>query len=81
VPRSVEAPLDTHAACVTGTLNVLDASARPTCPPPSRPMGPPSWRPSITARRARRLTGSRPFASATSTSLAPGRIPAAHIPG
>src|SRR4249919_772915 len=26
VPRSVEAPLDTHAACVTGTLNVLDAA-------------------------------------------------------
>ncbi|QDU95217.1 SDR family oxidoreductase [Lignipirellula cremea] len=24
VPRSVEAPLDTHAACVTGTLNVLN---------------------------------------------------------
>jgi UDP-glucose 4-epimerase len=28
VPRSVEAPLDTHAACVTGTLNVLDAARR-----------------------------------------------------
>ncbi len=26
VPRSVAKPLDTHAACVTGTLNVLDAS-------------------------------------------------------
>jgi UDP-glucose 4-epimerase len=25
VPRSVAAPLDTHAACATGTLNVLDA--------------------------------------------------------
>src|SRR5688572_19559374 len=24
VPRSVAAPLDTHAACSTGTLNVLD---------------------------------------------------------
>ena len=24
VPRSVERPLDTHAACVTGTLNMLD---------------------------------------------------------
>jgi UDP-glucose 4-epimerase len=24
VPRSIERPLDTHAACVTGTLNVLD---------------------------------------------------------
>jgi UDP-glucose 4-epimerase len=28
VPRSVEAPLDTHAACVTGTLTVLDAARR-----------------------------------------------------
>jgi UDP-glucose 4-epimerase len=26
VPRSVTAPLDTHAACATGTLNVLDAA-------------------------------------------------------
>ena len=26
VPRSVQAPMDTHAACVTGTLNVLDAA-------------------------------------------------------
>ncbi|MCA9230070.1 MAG: SDR family oxidoreductase [Planctomycetales bacterium] len=26
VPRSVARPMDTHAACVTGTLNVLDAS-------------------------------------------------------
>lgn len=25
VPRSVERPLDTHAACVTGTINLLDA--------------------------------------------------------
>jgi UDP-glucose 4-epimerase len=28
VPRSVEHPLDTHAACVTGTLNLLDAARR-----------------------------------------------------
>lgn len=28
VPRSVEAPLDTHAACVTGTINLLDAARR-----------------------------------------------------
>ena len=28
VPRSVEAPLDTHAACATGTLHVLDAARR-----------------------------------------------------
>jgi UDP-glucose 4-epimerase len=28
VPRSVEKPLDTHAACVTGTLLLLDASRR-----------------------------------------------------
>jgi UDP-glucose 4-epimerase len=28
VPRSMERPLDTHAACVTGTLNVLDAARR-----------------------------------------------------
>jgi UDP-glucose 4-epimerase len=28
VPRSMEKPLDTHAACVTGTLNVLDAARR-----------------------------------------------------
>jgi UDP-glucose 4-epimerase len=28
VPRSVEHPLDTHAACVTGTLNVLDVARR-----------------------------------------------------
>lgn len=28
VPRSVEKPLDTHEACVTGTLNVLDAARR-----------------------------------------------------
>lgn len=28
VPRSIEHPLDTHAACVTGTLNLLDAGRR-----------------------------------------------------
>ncbi len=28
VPKSVEDPLATHAACVTGTLNVLDAARR-----------------------------------------------------
>ena len=28
VPRSVERPLDTNAACVTGTLHVLDAARR-----------------------------------------------------
>lgn len=28
VPRSIERPLDTHAACVTGTLIVLDAARR-----------------------------------------------------
>lgn len=28
VPRSVEAPLDTHAACVTGTIVLLDAARR-----------------------------------------------------
>jgi UDP-glucose 4-epimerase len=28
VPRSVAAPLDTHAACVTGTVNLLDAARR-----------------------------------------------------
>jgi UDP-glucose 4-epimerase len=28
VPRSVERPLDTHAACVTGTLVMLDAARR-----------------------------------------------------
>lgn len=28
VPRSVAAPLDTHAACATGTLNLLDAARR-----------------------------------------------------
>jgi UDP-glucose 4-epimerase len=28
VPRSVETPLDTNAACVTGTLNVLDQARR-----------------------------------------------------
>ncbi len=28
VPRSVETPLDTHAACVTGTLTVLDVARR-----------------------------------------------------
>lgn len=28
VPRSVEAPLDTHAACVTGTVALLDAARR-----------------------------------------------------
>ena len=28
IPRSVEAPLESHAACATGTLNVLD-QARP----------------------------------------------------
>ena len=27
VPRSVERPLDTNAACVTGTLDLLDAGA------------------------------------------------------
>jgi UDP-N-acetylglucosamine/UDP-N-acetyl-alpha-D-glucosaminouronate 4-epimerase len=28
VPRSVAAPLDTHAACATGTLNLLDAARK-----------------------------------------------------
>jgi UDP-glucose 4-epimerase len=28
VPRSVEAPLESHAACATGTLNVLDQARR-----------------------------------------------------
>lgn len=28
VPRSIDKPLDTHAACVTGTLNLLDAARR-----------------------------------------------------
>lgn len=28
VPRSMEAPLDTHAACVTGTIQLLDAARR-----------------------------------------------------
>jgi len=28
VPRSVEYPLDTHAACVTGTVNLLDSARR-----------------------------------------------------
>lgn len=28
VPRSVEAPLDSHAACATGTLHLLDAARR-----------------------------------------------------
>lgn len=28
VPRSVERPRDTHAACVTGTLNILDAARK-----------------------------------------------------
>ncbi len=28
VPRSVENPLDTHAACVTGTVSLLDAARR-----------------------------------------------------
>lgn len=28
VPRSVERPLDTHAACVTGTINLLDAARK-----------------------------------------------------
>jgi UDP-glucose 4-epimerase len=28
VPRSIERPLDTHAACVTGTLTLLDAARR-----------------------------------------------------
>lgn len=28
VPRSVERPLDTHAACVTGTLNLLDSARK-----------------------------------------------------
>ncbi len=28
VPRSVENPLETHAACVTGTVNLLDAARR-----------------------------------------------------
>ncbi|MEE2705943.1 MAG: SDR family oxidoreductase [Planctomycetota bacterium] len=28
VPRSVEAPLDSHAACVTGSVNVLDQARR-----------------------------------------------------
>ncbi|MBN1852824.1 MAG: SDR family NAD(P)-dependent oxidoreductase, partial [Pirellulales bacterium] len=26
VPRSIETPLDTHAACVTGTVHLLDAA-------------------------------------------------------
>ena len=28
VPRSVAAPLDTNAACVTGTVNLLDAARK-----------------------------------------------------
>ncbi|HEX2476410.1 MAG TPA: NAD-dependent epimerase/dehydratase family protein, partial [Lacipirellulaceae bacterium] len=28
VPRSVERPLDTNAACVTGTVNLLDAARK-----------------------------------------------------
>jgi len=28
VPRSVETPMDTHAACVTGTVNLLDVARR-----------------------------------------------------
>src|SRR5215467_9121472 len=28
VPRSVDAPLDTHAACVTGTVTLLDGARR-----------------------------------------------------
>lgn len=28
VPRSVDAPLETHAACTTGTLNLLDAACK-----------------------------------------------------
>ena len=28
VPRSIEHPLDTHAACVTGTVMLLDAARR-----------------------------------------------------
>src|SRR5688500_10134298 len=28
VPRSIESPLETHAACATGTLSVLDAARR-----------------------------------------------------
>src|SRR5688572_1053785 len=28
VPHSVEQPLDTHAACVTGTLNLLEEARR-----------------------------------------------------
>lgn len=28
VPRSVDAPLETHAACTTGTLNLLDAARK-----------------------------------------------------
>ena len=28
VPRSVDKPLDSHAACATGTINILDASRR-----------------------------------------------------
>ncbi len=28
VPRSIERPLDTHAACATGTLNLLDGARR-----------------------------------------------------
>ena len=28
VPRSIERPLDTHAACVTGTINVLDTARK-----------------------------------------------------
>jgi UDP-glucose 4-epimerase len=28
VPRSIEAPLDTNAACVTGTVNLLDAARK-----------------------------------------------------
>ncbi len=31
VPRSVERPLDTNAACVTGTVNLLDAAAQSRC--------------------------------------------------
>ena len=56
VPRSIQHPLDTHAACVTGTVMLLDAARR-------------SWRPPRRLRRQQQRLWRPPAASKRETDL------------
>ena len=79
VPRSVKNPLATNAACVTGTLTLLDAArnAKPTCRarfPPMRSRNSPE---NTTAEHSPPPTSSKRLPSATSTCSDHGRTPTA----